>query len=142
MSGLGDLLLGIDLASRRVQILGSTPSPNDAFLRRMVRTVTEAEDGLLVQHRLLICDRDRKWSAPVRARLAGAGIRVVQTPLGCAAQLLRLCVTSGALSVQLTESDSHPHYSRSAQAIRPDRRLVLVSEECRAVHDTLPENHA
>ncbi len=36
---------------------------------------------MLVQHRLLIGDRDTKWSAPVRARLAEAGIRVVQTPL-------------------------------------------------------------
>lgn len=35
----------------------------------------------LVQHRLLICDRDAKWSPPVRAWLAEAGIRVVQTPL-------------------------------------------------------------
>ena len=71
----------IDLASRRVQILGSTPFPNDLFMRQMVRTMTAADDGLLVPHRLLICDRDTKWSAPVRARLAEAGIRVVQTPL-------------------------------------------------------------
>jgi putative transposase len=28
---------------------------------------------------VLICDRDTKWSAPVRARLGEAGIRVVQT---------------------------------------------------------------
>ena len=32
------------------------------------------------QHHVPICDRDRKWSAPVRARLGEAGIRVVQTP--------------------------------------------------------------
>jgi transposase InsO family protein len=70
----------IDLASRRVQILGSTPCPNDLFMRQMVRTMTAADDGLLVERRLLICDRDAKWSAPVRARLAEAGIRVVQTP--------------------------------------------------------------
>jgi putative transposase len=42
--------------------------------------VTAAEDGLLTQHRLLICDRDTKWSAPVRARLDESGIRVVVTP--------------------------------------------------------------
>ena len=28
---------------------------------------------------MLICDRDAKWSAPVRELLAEAGIRVVQT---------------------------------------------------------------
>jgi transposase InsO family protein len=30
--------------------------------------------------RLLICDRDPKWSAAVRERLAEGGIRVMQTP--------------------------------------------------------------
>jgi len=35
---------------------------------------------VLVHHRVLICDRDAKWSAPVRARLGDTGIRVVQTP--------------------------------------------------------------
>ena len=49
-------------------------------MRQVVRTLTAADDGLLVQHRVLICDRDTKWSAPVRARLGEAGIRVVLTP--------------------------------------------------------------
>ena len=80
---LGDLstVFVIDLASRRVQILGSTPFPTDPFMRQVVRTMTAPDDGLLVRQRLLICDRDTKWSAPVRARLAEVGIRVVQTPL-------------------------------------------------------------
>jgi putative transposase len=30
---------------------------------------------------VLICDRDAKWSALLRARLGEAGIRVVLTPL-------------------------------------------------------------
>jgi integrase-like protein len=70
----------IDLASRRVQIVGSTPHPHDVFLHQAVRLMTAADDGLLVQHRRLICDRDTKWSASVCARLEEAGIRVVQTP--------------------------------------------------------------
>jgi len=70
----------IDLASRRVQIVGSSPFPNDRFMRQVCRTLTAADDGPLVGHRELICDRDAKWSAPVRARLGEAGIRVVQTP--------------------------------------------------------------
>ena len=70
----------IDLASRRVQIVASTPHPHEVFMQQVVRTLTAAEDGLLVQHRVLICDRDTKWSAPVRARLEEVGIRVVLTP--------------------------------------------------------------
>jgi hypothetical protein len=49
-------------------------------MRQVTRTLTEADDGWLVGHRVLICDRDAKWSAPVRERLGEAGIHVVQTP--------------------------------------------------------------
>ena len=70
----------IDLASRRVQILGSTPHPDDLFMRQVSRTLTAADEGILVGHRVLICDRDAKWSAAVREHLGEAGMRVVQTP--------------------------------------------------------------
>jgi putative transposase len=70
----------IDLASRRVRIVGSTPHPHEAFMRQVTRTLTAADDGFLRDHHVLICDRDATWSAAVRARLEEAGIRVVQTP--------------------------------------------------------------
>jgi transposase InsO family protein len=69
----------IDLASRRVQIAGSTPHPDELFMRQVSRTLT-ASDGLLSAHRVLICDRDRKWSRDVRQLLGDAGVDVVQTP--------------------------------------------------------------
>jgi transposase InsO family protein len=68
----------IDLASRRVQILGSTPHPDAAFMTQIVRTVTMADAEM--RPRVLICDRDAKWSAAVRTRLREAGVRVVPTP--------------------------------------------------------------
>jgi putative transposase len=37
----------IDLASRRGQIVGSTPHPNALFMRQVSRTVTAADDGIL-----------------------------------------------------------------------------------------------
>jgi putative transposase len=69
----------IDLASRRVQILGSTSRPDETFMCQIVRNLTLGD----AEHcRVLICDRDAKWSRTVRARLHEAGIRVVQTPIG------------------------------------------------------------
>ena len=59
-------LFVIELHSRRVRIVGSTPNPNEAFMRQMVRAVTDACDGVLGDRRILICDRDRKWSPDVR----------------------------------------------------------------------------
>jgi putative transposase len=74
-------LFVIDLASRRVQIVGSTPHPSDRFMCQVGRTLTAADVGLLRDHRVLICDRDRKWSREVRRLLNEAGLQVVQTPL-------------------------------------------------------------
>jgi putative transposase len=67
----------IELSSRRVQILGSTPHPDEAFMGQVARTLTVADGGVC---RVLICDRDAKWSQPVCARLQDAGIRVIRTP--------------------------------------------------------------
>jgi putative transposase len=49
-------------------------------MRQVGRTLTTADDGLLCAHRILICDRDAKWSGGVRRLLNDGGIRVVQTP--------------------------------------------------------------
>ena len=46
-------------------------------MRQVARTLTVADGGVC---RVLICDRDVKWSEPVRARLQDAGLRVIQTP--------------------------------------------------------------
>jgi transposase InsO family protein len=74
-------VLVIDLASRRVLLTGSTPWPNEVFVHQVVRWLTTSDEGFLVTHRVLICDRDLKWSRGVRERLADAGIAVVQTPI-------------------------------------------------------------
>jgi hypothetical protein len=70
----------IDLASRRVQILGSTRHPEALFMQQIVRTLTMAEDGVMCAPQVLICDRDRKWSNDVRRQLQDAGTRVVVIP--------------------------------------------------------------
>jgi transposase InsO family protein len=70
----------IDLASRRVQILGSTPPPDALFMQQVVRTLTMGHDGAVHTPNILICDGDRKWSDDVRRRLHDAGVRVVRIP--------------------------------------------------------------
>ena len=67
----------IDLAARRVQVRGTTPHPDDACMRQLVRTLSMADGEVC---RILICDRDATWSAAVRERLREAGVRVVQPP--------------------------------------------------------------
>jgi putative transposase len=70
----------IELHSRRVQILGSTPHPNEAFIVQTMRRLTEDVHGGLDANRVLICDRDGKWSHAVLQFLELAGIQVIRTP--------------------------------------------------------------
>jgi transposase InsO family protein len=64
-----------------VQIVGSTPHPDEAFMLQAMRHLTDDVDGVLHRRSVLICDRDRKWSSPVLAFLRSAGVHVVQTPV-------------------------------------------------------------
>ena len=108
-------LFAIDLASRRVQIVGSTPHPDEMFMRQVARTRTAADDEESLRHRVLICDRDRKWSAPVRQLLADAGVRVVQTPF-------------------LAPNANPPHAERFVRSIKSeclDRVIVLGERHLR-----------
>ena len=49
-------------------------------MHQMTRALVLADHGALARHRVLICDRDAKWSRVVRDQLTNAGLRVVQTP--------------------------------------------------------------
>jgi transposase InsO family protein len=67
----------IDLASRRVQVLGSTPHPDEAFMSQVGRNLTFADEQ---SRRVLICDRDAKWTELVHEQLREAGVQIVRTP--------------------------------------------------------------
>jgi putative transposase len=73
-------LFVIELESRRVQVVGATPHPNEAFVLQAMRHLTDAHEGFLRDGRVLICDRDPKWSAAVVAFLEREGVRVIRTP--------------------------------------------------------------
>jgi len=44
------------------------------------RCLTDAVEGFLAGHRVLICDRDGKWTEGFRDIVEGSGARVVLTP--------------------------------------------------------------
>lgn len=70
----------IELHTRRVHILGSTPYPDEEFVTQTMRHLTDPVEGILRTASVLICDRDRKWSVAVQQFLTTAGVRIVQTP--------------------------------------------------------------
>jgi transposase InsO family protein len=71
----------IDFRSRRVHMVGSTPNPDAAFMVQAARCLTDAVEGFLAGHRVLICDRDGKWTEGFRDIVEGSGVRVVLTPI-------------------------------------------------------------
>lgn len=84
----------IELHSRRVCVLGSMSHPDEAFVIQSMRALTDNVDGVLRGNRMLICDRDRKWSAAVERFLATAGVPVIRTPFlapNCNAHAERSC---------------------------------------------------
>jgi transposase InsO family protein len=69
----------IELQSRRVHVLGSTPHPDNDFVVQAVRGFL-AEEGDRQEGRIPICNRDPKWTHAMVALLTTAGVRVVRTP--------------------------------------------------------------
>lgn len=65
----------IELYSRRVHILGSTPHPDDAFVVQAFRSLMSERD-VLSAGRVLICDRDPKWSRAMEALLTAQLLRM------------------------------------------------------------------
>ena len=118
----------------RVLIIGGTGQVGAA----VVRTLAVEGEGPLIGPRALICDRDAKWSAPVRARLDEAGIRVVRTPYQapnanayaerfvrsikheCLSRMIPL--GEGHLRRSLTEYVEHYHCERNHQGL--DNALI------------------
>ena len=70
----------IELATRRIEIAGITPGPNEAWMMQIGRNVTDPIDGFLAEKELLILDRDSKYAAAFRNLLKDSGITVVQLP--------------------------------------------------------------
>jgi putative transposase len=50
-------------------------------MAQAARRLTDAVDGFLVGHRVLICDRDSKWTDEFRRIVQGAGMRIVLMPV-------------------------------------------------------------
>ncbi|MET0211719.1 MAG: integrase core domain-containing protein [Vicinamibacterales bacterium] len=140
----------IELQSRRVQVLGSTPYPDEAFVIQCLRSVSSESDALLQRGRILVWYRDPKWSRAVEQWLSTAGVRVIRTPPGapnCNAhaerfvrsvkeECLHRVVPLGEWHLRRTLREFITHYHRTKPP-RPCERTARRSscrttERCRA----------
>jgi len=70
----------IELSTPRIDIVGITPGPSEAWMMQAGRNLTDSVDGFLAGKQFLILDRDAKFSAAFRDLLKNAGTEVVRLP--------------------------------------------------------------
>jgi hypothetical protein len=72
--------LVIDLASRRVEIVGISRCPDGFWMEQVARNLLDAGDGFLLGKRYLILDRDPLYTREFRAAIKGGGVEVLRLP--------------------------------------------------------------
>jgi hypothetical protein len=82
----------IELHSRRVRVGGATRYPDESFVLQAMGELTA--DDVVGPGRIVICDRDPKWSSAVETFLSHEGVRIIRTPArapNCNVYAERLC---------------------------------------------------
>jgi len=74
------VLFFLHLGSRKVQVAGITPHPNEAWMVQVARNVTMEEWGFLAPGQYLIHDRDTKFCAAFQHLIDDAGVERVVLP--------------------------------------------------------------
>jgi transposase InsO family protein len=74
------LLFVMRLATRRVHLAGVTASPNGPWMKQVARELTNCDDGFLNESRLVLMDRDTKFTAEFQEILKQSGVKSVLLP--------------------------------------------------------------
>ena len=133
----------IELATRRVEIAGITPNPNEAWMMQIGRNLTDPVDGFLSNQKFLIVDRDSKYSLAFRTLLNNSGVEIVRLParspnLNAYAERFVRSIKSECLSRMIffgerslrkatREYAAHYHKERNHQGL--DNRLIDPADD-------------
>ena len=74
------VLFFIHLETRRVEVAGITPHPNEAWMKQIARNVTMDEWGFLESRRYLIHDRDTKFTDSFRVIIKSGQVKPLKLP--------------------------------------------------------------
>jgi transposase InsO family protein len=72
-------LFVIDIATRRVQVAGTTAHPTSAWMEQMARNLTDCDEGSLRGKRFLVIDRDAIFSPRFKSIIGGSGVEILLT---------------------------------------------------------------
>jgi transposase InsO family protein len=74
------VLFAIDIAIRKIEILGIAVNPGGPWMEQMVRNLVDAIDGFLLGKRYLLLNRDPLYTQAFRRILDQAGVKTVRLP--------------------------------------------------------------
>jgi hypothetical protein len=74
------VLFFIHIGSRKVQIAGFTPNPNQQWMQQIARNITMTDDGFANGMKYLILDRDSKFTEQFRGTFKSAGVEPLRLP--------------------------------------------------------------
>jgi len=123
----------IELATRKVEIVGIHADPCETQMIQWARNLTDAEDGFLKDKRILIHDRDPLYTKQFHDTLQAAGVRGLKLPkmspnlspyaerfvLAIKSECLDKMILFGEKHVRLVVGEYMSHYLRE----RPHRVL-------------------
>jgi len=75
-----DVLVVMELATRRIEIAGITPHPTAAFMQQCARQLTEPFEGFLLGKRYLLHDRDTKFTQAFDGLRKASGVEPLVLP--------------------------------------------------------------
>lgn len=136
------VLFAIDVATRKVEILGLAVNPGGAWMAQMARNMVDAVDGFLVGKRYVLIDRDPLYTEAFRRILGQGGVKVLRLPakspnLNAFAERFVLSIKSECLDRIVPLGEAHlrraiseyvEHYHRERNHQGLDNELIVPED--------------
>ncbi len=136
------VLFAIDIASRKVEIVGIVANPGGPWMEQMARNLVDVVDGFLVGKRYALVDRDPLYTEAFRRILGQGGVKAMKLPpqspnLNSFAERFVLSIKSecldrmvplgeGHLRRAISEYVEHYHRERNHQGL--DNSLIVAND--------------